>query len=382
MSKGAYHTNDEGKTLPCDNPDNCPFGAYDTPGEAQKAYETKMSEQSIPTVSKKTGTKVKQTELNNIAKTSDNPDELDRAIELGSNRVLSNLAKNPNVTGEQLLRIMDKTDDIYVKRAAFNNNNYPLDKLSVEELRKRPYKVLEATAESDNLDDTMAEKLINITNPRGIFENHNNKLTAEKITELTKNYKYFSNIYRFVKDNPKFDLKKVISEVSDSDLGSICRNATNPEDIRIVYKEAELRGSIDNTSYSYILYNKNTPSDVIDKISEDEIRMKNPDIGLAIYRNPNASDDAKEKALKSSDVAVSMKKLDELSDSGKLDEIFDNATSGWRGRQQGYNFNTDKVKEFGLNGKDIDTLVRHRFGNYLFGTSYNEKTGEYTGWID
>ena len=382
MSKGAYHTNDEGKTLPCDNPDNCPFGAYDTPEEAQKAYETKMSEQSIPTVSKKTGTKVKQTELNNIAKTSDNPDELDRAIELGSNRVLSNLAKNPNVTGEQLLRIIDKTDDIYVKRAAFNNNNYPLDKLSVEELKKRPHKVLMNAAESDDLDVTLAEKLINVINPRGIFENHNNKLTAEKITELTKNYRHFNNIYRFVKDNPKFNLKKVISEVGDTELGYIGRDATDPEDIRTAFKEAELRGFIDNTSYSHMLYNNNTPSDVIDKIASDDIRMKDPEIGLAIYKNPNSSQEAKEKALKSSEAAASMKKLDELSDSGKLDEIFDNSTSGWRGRQQGYNFNTDKVKEFGLNGKDIDTLVRYRFGNYLFGASYNEETGEYKGWID
>ena len=44
----AFHTNDEGKTLPCSNTSNCPFTSYDSAEESAKAYESKMESNGAP----------------------------------------------------------------------------------------------------------------------------------------------------------------------------------------------------------------------------------------------------------------------------------------------------------------------------------------------
>lgn len=52
-----YHVNDAGKTMPCDNPDACPFdgGAFASKDAAETFYQTKMADAVIPAVTKKSG---------------------------------------------------------------------------------------------------------------------------------------------------------------------------------------------------------------------------------------------------------------------------------------------------------------------------------------
>ena len=48
-----YHTNDEGKTMRCDSPDNCPFGASLDRKESIQNYENRMAAKTLPAAAKR-----------------------------------------------------------------------------------------------------------------------------------------------------------------------------------------------------------------------------------------------------------------------------------------------------------------------------------------
>lgn len=372
MSKAMFHTNDEGKTLPCDSPDNCPFGSHDSASQSQAAYETKMNAHQFATVRP-----VKQNELNVIAKTSSNPEELQRALELGGVRVTSNLVRNPHLTPEQLVALEGKITDSALKRTIVRHENYPLSNLSLEKIRTLDHRRLQAALNSPELDDDLAEKLCKITSVEPIFSDKN-KVTKEKAHEILLSSS-FGRHYKTVENTDKFDLSLVVEHLDARGLQTVFSDSSNPDNIRAAYSQFE-KQQFSNEILEYVPYNKNTPDDVIEKLLDNDKAMENPNIGLSIYKSNYTNDSARNRAVEKSATARSLQKVDKLGERGELNGI----TSGpsYSGKKHSYAFDKERVKDLGLDSTDIDNIVVNRYNNKLFGVEYNPTTGVYSGYIE
>lgn len=153
---GFYHTNGDGKVLPCTSPANYPFGAYETEQEAQTAYDNKMSTESLVS-HKKTDSidfsslsednrislafspETSITNLSILAK-DDSPDVrvsvavnkntpthiLSQLADDGSVYVRSSVAENEN-TPAQVLSQLAEDDSRSVRCSVASNNNTPIN---------------------------------------------------------------------------------------------------------------------------------------------------------------------------------------------------------------------------------------------------------------
>lgn len=97
---------------------NCPFGGEDshyTSKEAARAsYESSKS--TFPAAPKKV---IGLQEMNALAKVTNDPEQIQQFIEVGSERTLANLAKNPNLTAAHENAILDKTSILATRIAVF-----------------------------------------------------------------------------------------------------------------------------------------------------------------------------------------------------------------------------------------------------------------------
>lgn len=383
-----YHVNHNGEVGLCGAKFKCPYGGnsgvenhYDTEVEARAAYEESMSLKKLTPLTRKGGNS--QSELNTLAKTADDPTTIDNIIEKAGKRALSSLSKNPNVNEDQLVRIEEKVDDKNITRNLKHHNNYPLARLTEEDIAGFSRAEREEIAKRNNLDDRALDLIskgndfseTNMAIMVSALSNHENKLSAQKVNHLVEKN---PNLLMHAKKHPNFDMSEAVKTVDISALNSILRREQDPEVIRAGYARVSQMQERENLS-RVILGNKNTPSEVIDELAEDA-KEKGAD-ALLVYNNPNSSPEALAK-VSTNETVVSMKKLDDLESEGKLGNIVSNTKTGSRRRNRGYTFDPAKVKEYGLTAFDVDTYVRHKKQDFLFGTQYNEETGEYTGWID
>src|SRR5699024_4720835 len=113
-----FHFNPKtGKVGACEAENNCPFGNvsphYNTEQDAQVGYEKYAEENAVgasKTLSKKSSSnsKMSNTELAQALKEADDSSIPAPAVEAESVRARNNALKNPNVTPEQLARLVEK----------------------------------------------------------------------------------------------------------------------------------------------------------------------------------------------------------------------------------------------------------------------------------
>lgn len=108
---------------------------------------------------------------------------------------------------------------------------------------------------------------------------------------------------------------------------------------------------------------------------------------MALYRNPNSPDKVRELMAKMDDNVASLKRVQDGTVNRGTDpkSLIMSHTNPSRNSATGaetYVFDKDKLKEAGIQAKDVDALVRFQYGNHLFGAKYNEETGTYTGYRD
>lgn len=384
-----YHVNhNTGEVGLCSAKFKCPYGGnsgvenhYDTEAEARTAYEESMSLKKLTPLTRKGGNS--QSELNALAKTADDPTTIDSIIEKAGKRALSSLSKNPNVNEDQLVRIEEKVDDKNIIKNLKHHNNYPLARLTEDDIAGFSRAEREEIAKRDDLDDRALDLVSKGTDYSethrvimvSALSNHENKLSAQKVNHLVEKN---PNLLMHAKKRPNFDMSEAVKIVDTNALNSILRREQDPEVIRAGYARVSQMQDRENL-YRVILGNKNTPSEVIDELAESA--KEKSDAALLVYNNPNSSPEALAKVA-TNETVVSMKKLDALESEGKLGNIVSNTKNRNRNRNRGYMFDPAKIKEYGLTAFDVDTYVRHKKQDYLFGVKYNEETGEYTGWID
>lgn len=369
----AFHTNDEGKTLPCESPDNCPFGAYDSAEESQKAFEKKMSDSSVPVVSKTK--KSRQAELNEVAKNSVVPDELEDAVQNGGIRVLSNLVKNANVTSDQLRVIVNRTDDRAVIREAKKHPNFPVSELTDKEIYSMPATRRARILNDDSLDDDTVQRLSEVIDISAAFYNHNNMISAKKINELASRMNPF--VYDRVHDHPKFDLRSVVEELSEEKLQTIAMSATNPDHLHVVYSEAVKRKDFNDIA-KIVAGNNHASESTLNNIA---LNGMDGTTALRVHTHPNASDWAKTEAGKNPLIRETVErneKIDKLLKTDVLDGIFKKSFTDEKATI--YEFDTEKMKKLGLNDLSAASrIVSMKAKDYLFGMTYNPNTGALAG---
>lgn len=96
---------------------NCPFGDeekhFTSEEAARAAYESTQSTFTAPIQ------KIGLSEMNKLAKTTSDPQQILEFIENGSERTLANLAQNPHLTADLENAILDKTDNISTRATIF-----------------------------------------------------------------------------------------------------------------------------------------------------------------------------------------------------------------------------------------------------------------------
>lgn len=382
-----YHTNDEGRTLTCDNPDACPFGAFDSPEAAQKSYEKRMADKTFISARRNT----RQKDLNNIAKTSDNVEELHRAARFGSPRVLSNISLNPNADAETLSLALERPHDPRTEKNILRHPNYPPQLLSEEYLMVTPLygkqkEALRLWAERDELTDKEAIHIAASSDRNavyGIVGNPRNAVSPDTVNSIVA--ADFVEMYPAAKDNPKLSLDRI--ELGTHACREIGRTATNPKHLREAWDSVNARDPKDLYQWedrSYILSNEHVPSDVVDEALSDDRVLEHEEIMKAVHNNRSTTHEQKMIALSHSPQLQSQEKVSRIEkDHGiSYKDLVRHDASAWNSRSRNYVVDKEKAKEFGLTSTDIDFIVRERYHDYLWMHHYDERTGVYSGKID
>lgn len=382
-----YHTNDEGRTLTCDNPDACPFGAFDSPEAAQKSYEKRMADKTFISARRNT----RQKDLNSIAKTSDNVEELHRAARFGSPRVLSNVSLNPNADAETLSLALERPHDPRTEKNILRHPNYPPQLLSDLQIRsgnvtRDQEKNLRKWSERDELNDDEARHIADFPKSSvisGIVSNPDNKVSPALVNEIVR--RNFNDLYESAKDNPKLSLAGI--ELGTHACHEIGRHATNPEHLREAWESVNARDPEDLYRWedrSYILANEHVPSDVVDEALSDDRVLEHEEIMKAIHNNRSTTHEQKRIALSHSPRLQSQEKVSRIEkDHGiSYKDLVRYDASAWNSRSRNYVVDKEKAEEFGLTSTDIDFIVRERYHDYLWMSHYDERTGVYSGKID
>lgn len=381
-----YHTNEEGKTLPCDNPAKCPYGAFDSPEESRAAYEKSMGETQVaPPLSKAKGP-LSQRELNDLAKGSSDVDELQRVAELGGERALRSLAGNPGATGEQLALAHGRTTNRETLDRLEMSPNFPLPLLSDEVLRLRVRRDSwrGAVPRHNSIDDATADRLRGMgVNVLEMAANPDNQLSREKVAELAKDVQNPDSLRRLMR-NPKFIPNldgmgsrelQAVALGADQDLAREALErvlADHPREAPAVV-EGVLFGNRGGQSAETLAW-----------LADHEL-VSNGHSLLAIYLSNNSDPETRARVRTRSSMVDDYAGIQEKVAANP--EAFENLRARTSKTKQGlkyfYRFDPQALNQAGLtNAHEVDSYVRHYLRDYLFGPEFDPETGTYQGSID
>lgn len=391
------HISEDGQVRNCNakTPESCtargPNGEkaehFDSPVEAKQRSEELQEEKygAFNTVQKKpSNKKYTQSELNTIAKDTDNPELIDKAINEGGKRVHNSLAKNNNISTEQINQLRKMYPNGEMDKTLRTNKNYPISELSRKEIARIDDKDLVKQTAKNDINDETAEIVASLYKPWATLElikNPNNQLSSDMVNKLVA--KDISKNYSYAKNNPKLNLNKILEPKTPEQLDRLVSNASDPVFIRAIHNKINEKNP--NADQGYIANSTATPSDILDSIAQKpQIRNENSALGYYVYSNPNTSETTKKYLSENSPIVKSISKFDELEANGELNKLYGTppANKTYKGTGTSYYFNPEEVKKAGLTGKDIDNFIRYKKKNYLFGASYDEETGTYFGYSD
>lgn len=402
MSK--FHVNPEtGKVSQCRaTGDGCPFGGetgtenhYESAAEAQSAYEKQMEGHALPSTQKPTS-HISATELNAQAKTSADFKVQMAAAGRGSTRVLNSLASNPRAFPMALKAAFDRTESESTRLKLIDNSGYPIDTLPADRLKALASSSAEgqqrvvALDERNNVDDIVAEKLVAAGHHRSIT-NFYNEVSMDKRIELADKLPDASLIAR-VSNTPLTDpenLKKFSANANYALLGAL----RNPDSVRVAYErvqaetdQTKITADEKSRADDSVLRNRSTPSDVIDRVVESRSKGNTLDsfTASAVFKHPNVSPAAKEKALNAPGMA-GVKALEGIKAESpaafaSLESAIGSYTTPLRSRQRRVRLNPYAVRDLKMTDEQVRDYVTHYQNTALFQSTYNRETGEYIGY--
>lgn len=116
---------------------------------------------------------------------------------------------------------------------------------------------------------------------------------------------------------------------------------------------------------------------------ESKKSFESQDTALRAYLNPHASEAAKKAAAEISDEAAKIREVDLIEkEHGPVRDMLAEPKVIRKGKTQMYKFDPEKVRAAGLTKDNLRTFASYRLNNHLFGSTYNEETGVFRGYID
>lgn len=380
-----YHTTPEGRTLPCRNPDKCPYGACVTQEASQKAYEASMASKTTMGMSRTNSKGRTQKELNEWAKNSTNVDELQQVAEQGKERALRNLAANEHATSEQLLLGRNRTNNPETKEKFERADNFPVEDMSEELLRHLlRHNYGNQLEQRNGLNDAGVDRIMAMgARALPIAANRYNQVSAAKLQELTSGMSS-TDIGYVMRCNPRYSPKDIDS-MSTNELIAIGRESNDAETLHRI-ATVLINKTTDReleTAAEQILMNRNVSDKTLNMLVQHP-GIRNENNFVNIFSHPNASNVTKQIAAKRDRRVASIVKIKDLvADKPEtIKRIQDTTHYESDYRKCRYRFDPDVLKEVGWGDYDVDTYVRYELRNYLWGPQYNLATGEYIGYTD
>lgn len=385
-----YHINAKGEPGICRAQQACPFGGpdqhYPTKEDAARAFEAEMDASLFPVQTTTHPLK----ELNELAKTTAATAVFEEILERGSARTIRNLAKNPAVPGAILARAGEKVQDEATRSALTRHAHFPVEAMSGEEFaavaKHADWERRRDLMASDGIRDEHVTAVLGKLAAGGTginyydaLANRNNQLSQAKIVELAE--KNWMSMERALVAG-RYPLRERIDQVDLTTIRSALRKVESEEDLKLLTAKA-----VEEKNHEVLwalAANSHTPATALNEIVE---ATDNTDTLIAAYRSPRASTATKERAAGKHEVVASYAKLEKLDQQlhGQLGELIGSGaekSSSYSSKSRVVQFDPEQVRSRNLSPRDVDTYVRYYRGNYLFGTSYNEKTGVYSGYID
>lgn len=423
MAKFHINSNDEAKECTA-TVRACRFGPadgenhFDTLQEAQAEAEKRVESNEGGVFAKKIVKKEKKqkqakntpdapltghmtiSELNKLAKVSEDQKVLVEAVQRNSPRIRGSVLTNEHV-GVEVLRELYKTsadnaEGKAERKTITQNRNYPVEDLTADELYANIKKLVQSPIyaqkfyTADNIDDEKAEKIYSaspksLSNLSEMVFNTNNQLSKpmrKKIIDSSSNLK----LEAIEKGWYKAD---VVERFTDGEL-------TNAVYLHKTQNPALLNAFTDNmikrdfkTGWTQLSNNKDLPAESIDKIVKSGVIKQHTD---ELHHHKNISPETKkeiekqspraaifgkaERATGTKDVFEAQKALVKKDTSQKTEQGGLNNNS-WRTTK--VQLDKDKIEKAGLTKQEVQTLFSY---GYNAGGYYNEETGIFSGTID
>src|SRR5699024_2441886 len=287
-----FHFNPKtGKVGACEAENNCPFGNvsphYNTEQDAQVGYEKYAEENAVgvsKTLSKKrsSNSKMSKSELAKAVKETDDSSIIDAAVESDSVRARNTALKNPNITSEQLARLVEKHPEH--QKDVDRHPKTDLSTLSDEYITKKY-----TFRSDDRLNSINEEQLDRFRKLRGNYSDMDNAVSNPD-TDISENKREevmiengsYHTVNRAIRNGVQFDQAKVAKTLDKSSQTWIAREVTQPEAVKELAKNQELHG--------HLLSNKNLDAESIRNINS-KIDSQDFTSQIIMYENRNTPDD-------------------------------------------------------------------------------------------
>src|SRR5699024_1457667 len=320
--------------------------------------------------------KMSKSELAKAVKETDDSSIIDAAVESDSVRARNNALKNPNITSEQLARLVEKHPEH--QKDVDRHPKTDLATLSDEYITKKY-----TFRSDDRLNSINEEQLDRFRKLRGNYSDMDNAVSNPD-TDISENKREevmiengsYHTVNRAIRNGVQFDQAKVAKTLDKSLQTWIAREVTQPEAVKELAKNQELHG--------HLLSNKNLDAESIRNINS-KIDSQDFTSQIIMYENRNTPDDVRNELRNSSNERI--KSYVTLSDfeqkyPDKYKQTFASSANRTSGQKREYQLDPEKIKKAGFDSTDVDTYFRFKQNDYLFSSSYNEETGVYTGYID
>jgi hypothetical protein len=377
----------------------CPFGGenehFTSPEAAREAFEAANASSTFA---------MSASEMNAAAKTTSDHEVIAGLIAKGTPRTLGNLAKNPNLTEQEVAEALTKTQDRELRANLLLAHGGPASAVTPEDLEhiltKRPKSLARGNffrsndkfiqlVNNDHLTDDHFQQVMNsselskqVKDQMLIVLSEPNKISSKTTVDWLKN-----NGWPAYPVNPAKALlngKLTEADLIDAPESYIDNfSATGPSPL-LGTKEVDTLASVAiKTGHTKLQYwvakDARTSPAILSTMASYSMEPE------SLYANPNTPPKAKERiAEKYADKPyVRVDQLAKRLGDKEFDSIITADSSTKRGRayhESSVIFDMDKVQKYGLTQDDIRYMASSK--NFSTYTRFNPQTGELTGSVD
>lgn len=400
----AYHFNpNTGEAGRCDARDGaCPFAEhgvqhYDSLEEARDGAEEYMAQEyghDSGTLSKHSNDEfLRQNSrfhdknyLANQVKTTEDPEVFNAAIQSTSKRAKRNAVQNPNVSTEDMRTLLHQ-DPHDLQEYVDKSSTAPIELMSdtqIQRMSTSNRRELERRA-SQHLTDEQADRLQGIAPRNQAIENAaknpESGMSREYRIKTAAQAAGGSTLNNVVRNNPDISYGDVIEHgTSQSGLYDVARNATDPDTIGA----AAFYGNSDVKAHA--LSNPQSNEDVVYKC-HGEAESHDTQVLLGIAQHDSTPSMMRDDVRSRNKVVDSYCKIEdaEREEPGKVTSLTAGTfvpSGDFGSKKRTYQFDPQAVADSGFDATDVDTYMRYKKKDNLFGAQYDPDTGVYAGHID